>query len=904
MKKYFFLLIPLTGFHASAQVSVYSCQGNAQVTQAMIDAATSIYRQQCIDFPTTQAFLFSGSTNKEVRATQEIKVEPGFTTGAFTGSGQLKLSVVPQTGFDVAVMNYPDLLTIQKLEKFELGVALPTDIAAKVRNFVLKVPNTQQINPFLDWELDVEATFTHVATGTIKKVDGFYYREYQRNLSSSTWDEIATNYSMRIRFSPPLTGQWICIISIKVNTTEVSQSAEFPFNVVNSSNPGYVTVHQNQRNLEQNGRIIFPVGVNFDGPIKDVVNNHSGPANQPDLFHPEDIDITTTPQNWVTYHNDIITYKNQGGRFIRTLQNPWGALIEFQEKGNYYNRMHYAWEQDRLIDYCEANDILIHFNLMHQEPMMIYGNYSLYDWDWSHYNSDGTYFAADIFPAYCYANGDQKQPYEMFTLETDLKYHEQRIRYYISRYGYSTSIYLFELLSEPWHLNERSGQTEPFQQNTALGANVRSAVQNYHERMSSYIKQTLGHREHLVGIDVFTATIFNSTSYLDESIDHPDIDVISFNPYASAPSKLINTKSDDVSLNNVLESDENSMYAVVKKIQDIAHKPIMIAEGGAGDGVDDCSNFAQQYVDVTTFGFTGIAGFNSWIGGFNGQDITWQTTINAQNHMNGYDVINTLSNSVGDWIQGRQKTNYLSNQEHEDSKEQQYYISKNQEMAVGYVKNRTFNAYTARTTNDANSKCVQLGSSLQPILQDFNNIEWDRQKLTIGGLKYNTNYLIHWFSFKNGYYMSSSCFNTSFQGRADIHHPQLYVHPDAIAAGNPLSAVLWYVIEQNNCQNGLVSSTVVPEMELTPENIRVEQTTGMDNSFLKFDIFPNPVQNELMIQSSEPIGRFTLTNSLNQIMREQLTDEKSFVLDVNGLAKGTYILHFYANDVIYKFIKL
>lgn len=891
-----------------AQVSVYDCQSNTEVTQTIINNAGSVFQQQCVEFPNTQTFLFNGTFDKEIRANTSIKIEPGFTAGSFTStSAEMKLSITPKSDFDVVVMNYPNLMNVLKLEKFELGVSLPTNILTKVNNFVTKanVALTEKINPFLDWELDVEATFTHTTSGTVKKIDAFYYREYERNVTDGVWDEMPTNFPMRARFSPPETGKWQCVITIKTNNTVVAQSAPFLFSVVTSSNPGYVTVHPNNRNLQQNNRMIFPVGINFDGPIKGIVNGHIGPNG--DIYGPEDMDVVITPQNFVTYHNDIVNYKNQGGRFIRTLQNPWGALIEFTEKGNYYNRLHYAWEQDRLIDYCEANDILIHFNMLHQEPFMKYGNYHLFDWDWSHYNADGTYFAQDIFPAYCYANEDQKEPYEMFLLEDDLKYHEQRTRYYVSRYGYSTSIYIFELLSEPWHVNELSGQTEPFQEQTTLGANVRAAVQNYHERMSSYIKQTLGHTEHLVGIDVFTATINNSPNYLDPSITHGDIDVISFNPYSQFPDKLVVSKNQNIANTEdfIINTGENSMYKTVKTIQDIANKPVLIAEGGAGDGVDDCSNFAQQYVDMMTLGFTGIGGYNSWIGQYSGHEGTWQSIINAQNHMNGYDVIDVLSNNAGLWKQGREIA-YFANFENKEAKELQYYLSWDQEMGAGYVKNRTYNAYTKRTSEDPTTKCMELGATLNQDLKDFRNLMWDEKTVTMQGLKLNTDYLVHWFEFQTGTYLGSGCESTYNDTKIPLKHPQLYVHPDAVAETGHLWPVLWFIVEQNNCNDNLMLSNVVNNEDLvflstepTTENNAIDIPT---TDFVS--VSPNPFNETLTIKSSTPIGHIKLINNLNQVVYETHESRADLVINTDSYKKGIYQLIFIDSSIVYKVAKL
>lgn len=67
-----------------------------------------------------------------------------------------------------------------------------------------------------------------------------------------------------------------------------------------------------------------------------------------------------------------------------------------------------------------------------------------------------------------------------------------------------------------------------------------------------------------------------------------------------------------------------------------------------------------------TLPFTGIAGYNAWGGDAPvyqtsaSSPVTlpsyihdkWEATIRAKNHINGNDVINTLSNGWGDWKHG------------------------------------------------------------------------------------------------------------------------------------------------------------------------------------------------------------------------------------------------------------
>jgi len=419
---------------------------------------------------------------------------------------------------------------------------------------------------------------------------------------------------------------------------------------------------------------------------------------------------------------------------------------------------------------------------MQQEPFMKYGNYDMFDWDWSHFRGDKSYFQQDIFPAYCYANGDKKEPHEALTNEDDLRYHEQRTRYYIARYGYSTSIYLFELFSEPWHVDQFGGFEEASMIDDELGATIRESIRTYHERMATYIKQTLGHTNQLVGIDVFVAKFYEGEKFMDQSIYHPAIDVISFNAYSSYPDKLLIAKAGE---NNVVLDNENSMARVVLTIQERTGKPVMIAEGGTGDGVDDCSNFAPQYVDMMTFGFNGLAGFNAWVGWSDGQEQVWPTTIAAQQFMNNQAVDATLGS--GAWTQGRQAERYGKN-DAKKGKELQYYISSDKQRAVGYVSNRSYNFFTKRTgPNCGNAK-------FEKPYNELTDMVWSEGKpLTVEGLDKSSGYEITWYDYKTGKVISTECVKAR-RGKLKLHFPEL-----TVTDGKPERPVVWFTMIKKEC---------------------------------------------------------------------------------------------------------
>lgn len=887
------------GSEAICQVSVYSCQAYETDVVTPTDLGTSgtTFYQSCITIDKGDLYGFSGAYQKDIRATEYIRLTEAtpFWAGEFGSGAGMTLSMIEKSTFDVAVMNYPNLSNVEKYKKLEFGVELPSPIDQFVENFITKSPvgEDEQINPFLDWKLDVEAEFTD-PYGNKKIVDAFYYVEYDRDEAANSWAKIHTDYPVRIRFSPPTPGMWYCTVTIKRENEVVATSVPFHFKVIESDAHGYVSVHQNNRNLELGGQMIFPVGLNLPSPTRGVLNSHSGAYGESDVWHPEDHHKVTTLQNWLDYHDDVQTYNEMGGRYIRTIQSGWSTLLEFEEKGNYYDRQPYAWEQDRLLEYCEAHNMLVHFDFMQQEPLMKYGNYDLYDWDWSHYNADGTYFDGDIFQSYCYADDDPnkepyqpgKQPHEMFTHDDDLRYHEQRTRYYISRYGYSTSIYLFELLSESFHLDQLSNQIVG--NGSPDAAIAEEAIVNYQSRISTYIKNTLGHSEHLIAVNVIDIR--------DQSIHLPNVDVITLNRYGNVPEKLIIAKSLTSAHPSRIETypGENSYYREFNDIFQQTNKPIMIAEGGPGDEVDQCSDFTQFKIDMMSFGFTGLAGFYNWVGFDNGQRHMWPMIIRSQQHMNGQDVISTLSAVSGFWNQGREKsTNEL--------KEHQYYLSENQEKAVGYIRNRTYNIQTM-SNSDPESKCAT--ASFNTIYSDLINLTEDNGVLKIDGLKQNTDYIIHWYDFETGYYMDgfSECFTTGlFNSTEKLNHPILDVRTSTLGDNLTRSAVLWYVIYQYDCNQNLAQSFSEQQQfdSITPF-LGGGEVFG--TSAVKIE--PNPFNDEIRIVTNNEIGEIVLFNNLMQeVVRTSFkTNEAS--IPTSNLSPGIYFILLPDQNYQLKMIKL
>jgi hypothetical protein len=333
-------------------------------------------------------------------------------------------------------------------------------------------------------------------------------------------------------------------------------------------------------------------------------------------------------------------------------------------------------------------------------------------------------------------------------------------------------------------MDQFDGHKPPFTTDTEEGKIARAAVQKYHEHMARYIKEELEHTSQLVGINLFVDKIYDGEIYLDQALYHPSIDVISINPYSKIPNKLIVAKSDS---NNSFGITENSMARVVSMVASRSGKPVLIAEGGPGDNVNDCSNYVQERIDMMSFGFVGLAGYNSWVGWNNGQDAYWNSIVSSLEFMNSRKVLDILENGNGYWVQGRQAERHLP-RDQEKGKETQYYVAQDQQSAVGYVKNRTYNYSTKRTSEEY---CG--AANLNIPLDALRDMQWDdgNKYLVVEGLDKTKRYQVFWYDYITGKPIETTPETFKLKrGKLRLKFPEL-----SVSEGKPERPEVWFTVK-------------------------------------------------------------------------------------------------------------
>lgn len=933
-----------------SQVNVYECGVTSPSVSPgeVLNGAYGFYRP-CIEFGANYNFQFSGDVNKDIKASEYIHIKEGFHAGLFNPGKGVHLRIQEKSLYDVAVLNYPNLNAIEKLKKVEFGVDLEGEIEDRIKEFL--EPGTfsglDPLNPFIADDMDpntselvMHATFIHPSTWTVKERDFFYYHEYEQvgpgygvdhpnyGTGEYGWSDAVNDnndYLMRVRFAPPRAGEWEAHFSITYDGSTM-QLPVFTFLVDDNNHPGFVKVHYNQRNLQREDGIVFPVGHVFPGPY----NRAETVKDQTPWGYPEEIksEYNIKVKDWNQYLGDIESYINQGGKSIKLAQTSYGNLIEFEELGNYRKRLHYAWEQDKILDMCEENDVLINFNLLFQDVIMGYGqngrlvdenvpgNYFGEPWDYGNYgpqrvlvgnnyepiklgDPNSPVDGDDYFNTFCYFVPGTL-PSNQFLDPKMMNYHKQRTRYYVARYGYSPQIYTWELMSEPLHMNE-------FSKGKVLGTNgllindypgylthhpehniAMDAVNTYHNVISDFLKNDLKDVDHLITMCYSPTEDYNIYT---ESLENQNIDIIGVNPYAERPDKLIIGKRDKNGKNNLdveystSEKNESSEYKKFFELYQKYHKPIILSE--VGHNAAGCSGETGNIIDVMTYGFTGIAGMHPWEGYIYNEEVydqrlLWPSTIYAEKFMNTNRLKNVLNKWNGLWQQGRQ-VEKLQNSNEIEPKELQYYLAEDNRSAVGYVRNRSFNIHTMRVNESCSQGDISPLENHFFITYDLGSVfsSYDRY-LYVTGLERNLLYRTRWYDFITGDELPYSVISeTDNKNRLKLVFPDLY---------SPQRPILWFTIEES-FYNKSGSNTVDDSL-----NHRVIEN-------FKPIVYPIPFTSEFKVQtnidetidiysvSGTFIGRYSIMKGITKIQ-------------TNQLEPGMYYIRFNGSNVSFKVNKL
>lgn len=591
-------------------------------------------------------------------------------------------------GQDVS-LNLINVGDIKTFDKVELGVHFPKGIEQKIQSYVqnrypVSYKNTESnfINPFDPQQLDVQVEFWKPnGNSRVKhyKRFGFYYDAFSSNGNRGNIQKVKTANNFRVRFTPQEIGEWKCKALVVVKGDTLT-SALFSFKVnEKSAEKGFVEISGNNQYFKIGDSSFFPVGQNIPWPGDIWYNGISS------IKHFE----------FEKYKRLITAFSERGGNYYRMLITPWTYDIEFESLGNYSARMKNAWELDNLIQHSEELDVKIHFNMLLHGVLENPSVYTITNWDWPAYD-DKVYgdkaCVSKEDKGFCYPRElELNHPIEFFTDKEAKRFYKNKLRYMIARWGYSTSIGLFELLSEINNLGQQArleynGKgcpsvetvTVPYLDSVDF---VPQIVLEWQHEMAKYIKEELKHDNHPIAVSYTGEPAINKG---DLSYYSPYVDVATYNDYSYGrnqnkyirlKNRLDRYRKNKIVVSNSILRDDESRRSVG------LDKPFMLSE--IGSGLSECDNSTIWKQSVILSPFTGLSGVA----------MPWINYIDQKNHWQYFKFVNEFMNQVdlsqGNWSStvSIAKSNIVDVYTLQNSKEKQ---------AVGVVNNRTYNYYTTR----------------------------------------------------------------------------------------------------------------------------------------------------------------------------------------------------------------
>lgn len=324
------------------------------------------------------------------------------------------LFLIPLHVFSLTITLYPPIGSTVTYEKYELCVALDQNFA----------------NPYDYDAVNVYAIFTD-PSGLMTRVDGFYYQPYSRCTSPSCMqafsDVNATeipNYlyaentpcPWRIRFAPYIAGNWTYQVFVGGTAAGNASSAIMPFTVTKSANKGYIKVAPNGKNfMFTDGSTFIPLGLNHTTENKQTVAYNRMP--------------------YYIASNIITDMAPYGGNFLRIMMNPENFNIDWGALKNYSSRQPQAFDIDQIMALAEANNVYIQLCLDVQSELWV-----------------GSPTSPPPFPN----AGWPDNPYHTLVANPDLFFtdancisaYSNKMRYIVARWGYSTSLFGYEMFNE------------------------------------------------------------------------------------------------------------------------------------------------------------------------------------------------------------------------------------------------------------------------------------------------------------------------------------------------------------------------------------------------------------------------------------------------------------------------
>lgn len=339
---------------------------------------------------------------------------------------------------------------------------------------VLGVPAAN--NPFDPDVIRVDGEF-RFPTGEIRKVPGFWYQEYTRQLSgTSEVLSLATLPEWRVRFAPPAVGSYTLIVSVQTNGIACGDPVTNSFTVAGAvpARTGYARIAP--------GKSFFETG---DGQALPLIG-----ANV--CWHGS--------RGTYDYDDWFASFQTAGANFARLWMCPWSFGLETESGALNRFRLDRAWQLDYVLRLAEQRGIYLELCLDYHGMFAVEPDY----WGGNNYWKSNPYNVTNGGPCI--------NPNAFFTNSIAQTTYQKRLRYLIARYGYSPSILSWQFFNEIDNVSSLVNTTD---------------VASWHRKMGSWMRtnDSFGH---------LLTTSFTSVEPHPEMWNLPQIDYVCVHSYGPA----------------------------------------------------------------------------------------------------------------------------------------------------------------------------------------------------------------------------------------------------------------------------------------------------------------------------------------------------------------------------------
>jgi hypothetical protein len=294
--------------------------------------------------------------------------------------------------------------------------------------------------PFDPDEIAVDALF-RLPSGKVLKVPAFFYQPFQAGGAGSASDSLASSGppEWRVRFTPTEAGAYSVRIQARDRSGELA-SEPVSFTAAAAPGHGYVRVSRRDPHYFEfeDGAPLFLIGENMA----------SG--------------------SLASYSRWMPRLASAGGNFARVWIGSEGFALERGPAGEY--RLDGAWRLDRVVELAESQGIYIKACLdwvrrLKPPPARDQLPRYMSVGDWA-YMEDYSYRKAN--------GGPCETMKDLFTMPEARRMFQNRLRYSVARWGYSTNLIAWELWNEIDDVDE--------------GANTEAIIRPWNQEMCRYLK--------------------------------------------------------------------------------------------------------------------------------------------------------------------------------------------------------------------------------------------------------------------------------------------------------------------------------------------------------------------------------------------------------------------------------